>query len=142
MELLKGSVAGLVTLHPIDNYLDALPVKMFEYMASGIPVIASDFTLWRTIVDDNRCGICVDPLERDSIVKAISFIMENPIEAQEMGINGRQAVVEKYNWKLEERKLLDISHFTFKLPFGQPESGRLLRQLKLRSCKSDFWIIE
>ena len=39
--VMRRAVAGLVTLHPVANYLDALPVKMFEYMAAGIPVIAS-----------------------------------------------------------------------------------------------------
>ena len=42
-EILSDSIAGIVTLKPIINYLDSLPVKMFEYMAAGLPVIASDF---------------------------------------------------------------------------------------------------
>jgi glycosyltransferase involved in cell wall biosynthesis len=36
-QVLRRAMAGLVTLHPVVNYLDALPVKMFEYMAAGLP---------------------------------------------------------------------------------------------------------
>src|SRR5690554_2109981 len=106
--LMAESVAGLVTLHPIINYLDALPVKMFEYMAAGIPVIASDFPLWRGIIEDADCGICVDPLDPQSIANAIQYFIENPQEAERMGRNGRRAVHERYNWDIEERKLLEF----------------------------------
>lgn len=106
--VLERSVAGLVTLHPIVNYIDALPVKMFEYMAAGIPVIASHFPLWREIVESNECGICVDPLDPKAIAKAIDFIVSNPKRAEEMGRNGRKAVCEHFNWAVEERKLLDF----------------------------------
>lgn len=106
--VLTQSVAGLVTLHPIINYLDSLPVKMFEYMSAGIPVIASDFPLWREIIEGNQCGICVDPLKPKKIAKAIDALIENPVMAEEMGSNGRRAVEEKYNWKNEEKKLLKV----------------------------------
>lgn len=104
-QVLDESVAGLVTLHPIVNYLDALPVKMFEYMASGLPVIASNFTLWREIIEGNDCGVCVDPLSPKSIAEAIDFFIKNPVRAKEMGDNGRRAVLSKYNWGGEEVKL-------------------------------------
>ncbi len=107
-DVLGRSVAGLVTLHPVINYLDALPVKMFEYMAAGIPVIASDFTLWREIVLGNRCGLCVDPLDPAAIAKAIDYLVQHPDEARQMGENGRRAVLERYNWSIEEAKLLDF----------------------------------
>ncbi len=104
----KQSKAGLVTLHPIINYLDALPVKMFEYMVAGLPVISSDIKLWKEIVEGNNCGICVNPLEPKEIADAINYIIFNPREAEQMGQNGKQAVIEKYNWGAEEKKLLNI----------------------------------
>ncbi len=105
-KVMGRSMAGLVTLHPVINYLDALPVKMFEYMAAGIPVIASDFPLWREIVLGNQCGLCVDPMDPAAIAKAIDYLVQHPDEAREMGENGRRAVLERYNWSVEEAKLL------------------------------------
>lgn len=105
-DVMAASMVGLVTLHPAPNYLDALPVKMFEYMAAGIPVIASDFPLWRQIVESNRCGVCVDPLDPAAIAAAIDYFISNPALAAEMGAHGRQAVMERYNWPVEADKLL------------------------------------
>lgn len=104
----QKSFAGLVVLHPIANYLDALPVKMFEYMSAGIPVIASDFPLWKEIIEGNHCGICVDPLDSEGIAEAINYLHRNPNIADQMGMNGQKAVAEKYNWQQEEKKLLDV----------------------------------
>ncbi|AZW42122.1 MULTISPECIES: glycosyltransferase [Bordetella] len=106
--VLNESRAGLVTLHPTVNYLDALPVKMFEYMSAGLPIIASDFPLWRSIVDREQCGICVDPLQPKQIAAAIDALIGDPQRAKEMGERGRKAVLERYNWKIEQRKLVDL----------------------------------
>lgn len=103
---LDRSAAGLVTLHPVINYIDALPVKMFEYMAAGVPVIASNFPLWREIVEGNQCGICVDPLDPQAIAQAIDYLLQHPQQAETMGRNGQRAVQERYNWNIEESKLL------------------------------------
>lgn len=112
--VLGRSVAGLVTLHPVINYLDALPVKMFEYMAAGIPVIASNFPLWREIVEGNRCGLCVDPLDPKAIAAAIDYLVMNPEIAKGMGENGRTAIREQYNWSAQATRLTEfygaISH--------------------------------
>jgi glycosyltransferase involved in cell wall biosynthesis len=105
-QVLNDSVAGLVTLHPVINYLDSLPVKMFEYMAAGLPVIASDFPLWKSIIEENQCGLCVDPLDPKAIADAIDYLVNHPTEAEQMGRNGQKAVQEKYNWGIEEQKLL------------------------------------
>lgn len=107
-DVLAASAAGLVTLHPILNYLDALPVKMFEYMAAGIPVIASNFPLWRDILAGNDCGICVDPLDPRAIADAVDYLVGDSKRSAQLGQNGREAVRQKYNWTHEERKLLKL----------------------------------
>lgn len=106
-KILNQSNAGLVILHPTINYIDALPVKLFEYMAAGLPVIASDFPLWRQIVNSAQCGICVDPLDISAITKAIKWLINNANDANAMRIAGRKAVLERYNWRCEETKLLE-----------------------------------
>ncbi len=107
-DTLEHSIIGLVTLHPNINYKDALPVKMFEYMSAGIPVIASDFPLWREIISGNECGILVDPLNPLEIARAIDYLAMHPQEAERMGRSGREAVLERYNWPNEEKKLSDF----------------------------------
>lgn len=107
-EVLARSIAGLVTLHPVINYIDALPVKMFEYMSAGIPIIASNFPLWLEIIEDNNCGVGINPLDPKAIARAIDHFVMNPELATTMGRNGLQAIQKKYNWSIEEKKLLAL----------------------------------
>lgn len=107
-DVLGRSVAGIVTFLPEPNHIDAQPNKMFEYMSAGLPVIASNFPLWREIIEGNECGICVDPLDPAAIAAAIDRLVEDPDLARRMGENGCVAVHERYNWGIEERKLLDL----------------------------------
>lgn len=105
-DVMRRALAGLVTLHPVVNYLDALPVKMFEYMAAGLPVIASRFPLWQEIVEGNDCGVCVDPANPAAIAAAIDHFCRHPHAARRMGQNGRRAVLQRYNWLGEADKLV------------------------------------
>lgn len=106
--VMSRSKAGIVTFHPLPNHIDAQPNKMFEYMSAGLPLITSNFPLWKEIVEGNKCGICVNPLDPQAIAKAIEYIMTHPKEAQQMGENGKKAVKEKYNWEVEEKKLFEV----------------------------------
>lgn len=107
-EVFARSMCGLLLFHPEPNHVDAQPNKMFEYMSAGIPVIASDFPLWREIIVGNDCGICVNPLDPDEIARAILWMADNPAAAERMGRNGRKAVEEKYHWEVESEKLLRV----------------------------------
>jgi len=118
--VLARSAAGLVTLHATPKFIHALPVKMFEYMAAGLPVIASDFPEWRDIIEGNGCGLCVDPTNPDAIAGAIRYVLDNPEEARKMGARGRKAAATKYCWESEFATVLSI--------YGKlPGSGRAAR---------------
>ena len=102
------SKIGVCTLMPIATYLDAYPVKMFEYMAAGIPCVISNFPMLQKVMDEENCGICVDPTNPKSIAKAINYLLANEDIAKQMGKNGRKAIEEKYNWKTQEEKLIKL----------------------------------
>lgn len=104
-ELYGKAVLGLVLLLPKKNYIDSLPIKMFEYMAAGIPFVASDFPLWKEIVEKTQAGICVDINNIKEIKATIKNLLENREKAREMGKRGREAVTKYYNWNNEAKKL-------------------------------------
>lgn len=107
-ELYGKSRAGMVIYQPAANHFEAQPIKMFEYMAAGLPFVASNFPLWQRIVDENHCGICVDQTSSEEVAKAVEYLLQHPEEAQQMGRNGREAVMEKYNWDVEGEKLVAL----------------------------------
>ena len=109
MDLLSQVRAGLVLIHhPLTRFKPGLPVKMFEYMAMGLPVIASDCPPWREIIEGAGCGLLVDPAKPQVIAEAIEYVLSHPDEAENMGRRGRQAIENQYNWETEKHKLLQL----------------------------------
>jgi len=108
LRLLCEAKVGVVTLHRTPNHLESYPIKMFEYMAAGLPVVASDFPLWREIIDGAKCGVLVDPEDADTIARLLVQLLSSPEEAEAMGVRGQKAVRERYNWDVEKQKLLAL----------------------------------
>lgn len=106
--LLAGVDAGLVCLQPTGTYERALPTKMFEYMAAGLPIIASNFALWREIVEQTGAGICVDPMDPDAIGRAILRLYQDPALSRKIGEQGRRVAQTRWRWETEERALIRL----------------------------------
>ena len=104
--LMANVRAGLVVLHPDRCFIDAYPIKMFEYMAAGLPVVASDFPVYREILDDGACGLLIAPVDPSALARAIEWIFAHPDEAQAMGEHGRRRVERLYTWQAEREKLV------------------------------------
>ncbi len=108
IETLYASSIGIIVPHPIERYKTNYPVKLFEYMAAGLPVIASREGESAEFVRESDGGILVDPLNVDEIAGAIVALVNDPAKAEAMGKRGRQLIFEKYNWEKESEKLLTL----------------------------------
>jgi len=108
--ILEKSEIGVVTLHPTKSYIESYPIKLFEYMAAGIAILASDFPHWRTITDPTECAKYVDPKNSAEIQRVLLQMLDNPAETRQMGMNGKLAVQTNYNWKSEFEKLQAFYH--------------------------------
>ncbi len=106
--LLRQARAGLVCEHPIPTFMESLPVKIFEYMGAGLPVIASNFPLWRDLLDNVGCAIFVDPRNTSEIAHAVEYVLTNSAEAEAMGRRGQAAVMNRFNWNTQVEKLVEL----------------------------------
>lgn len=99
---------GLAVLRPVPNYVRSYPTKLFEYMALGLPVVASDVPLYREVVEDVGCGVLVDPDDPEDVADGIARILEHDEESRQMARRGRFAVRDHYNWAAEGDRLLQF----------------------------------
>lgn len=110
-KLMRQSKIGMLVLPPLFNFENSMPNKLFEYMAAGLPVIASNFKNFREVIETENCGVCVDPLNVEEIANAMKALIKDEAKRQEMGQNGKSAVWERYNWEQEgERMINEIKH--------------------------------
>ncbi len=108
MEEVNKAKIGLAILHPIGNYLNSLPTKLFEYMKYGLPFIASDFEYWKRFFNGKKSGIFV-PFDNiqyaaDKIIK----LLKDDYLRNQLGTTGKELVNEKYKWLTEEKKLFTV----------------------------------
>ena len=77
-------------------------------LQAGLPLIATDFPLWKEIIDEYECGICVNINNEKEIIKAIQYLIQNADIAEKMGENGKKAFLEKYNWETQASALKEL----------------------------------
>lgn len=107
-DLWKRARLAFVLFQPSPEHRNAYPNKLFEAMAAGVPVVASDFPLWRSIIEPAGCGVLVDPADPTAITAAVRELLQHPLEAAQMGAAGAEAVRQRYNWENEAVKLLEF----------------------------------
>jgi glycosyltransferase involved in cell wall biosynthesis len=90
------------------NYRYSLPNKVFQYMAAGIPIVASDFPQVRDVVDGEDAGVVVDTARPQAIAAAITRVLADPAAAAEMGERGRAAVARRYHWGVAAAVLREV----------------------------------
>lgn len=99
---------GLCIIWPMKNSIESYPTKIFEYMAVGLPIITSNFDLYKELVEENNCGICVNPKSTKEIFYAVETLYTNVQKSEQMVKNGKNAVKNKYDWESQKQVLIRL----------------------------------
>lgn len=89
------------------NYIYSLPNKLFQPMAAGLPVVASNFPQVVEVVDDHDAGITVDMTDPAAIAAALNELLADPERARRMGANARRAIQDRFNWDVAGGTLVE-----------------------------------
>ncbi|WP_372997154.1 glycosyltransferase [Marinobacter sp.] len=103
-----GWLAGIALFPDTVHYREKELTKFFEYMAVGLPIVASNFPVWKTLIEDQGVGICVNPDDNEAIEKALDWLRDHPEEAAEMGRRGKRLAREKYSWDSQAENLIGL----------------------------------
>lgn len=107
--ILATGAVGFVFLEPLPNYKESLPTKLFEYMAAGIPFIASDFPYWRELLDKYEAGIFCDTSTPEAPAAALRELLADPERCRQMGERGRRAIEQDFNFEADVPKLVELT---------------------------------
>ena len=116
---MKAADIGMCTLYPAPNYMVSLPVKALEYMACGLPMVMSDFPVWRSMFTAG--AVFVDPLDIKSIAGALESLIQDEKKRDALRAHGRRLVETEMSWEIEEKKLIGMYDRILKYPGKQEE---------------------
>ena len=77
-------------------------------MSAGLPILASNFPLWKELVEENACGLCADPLSPKDLSDKIINLLSDELRLNKMGSQGVFLVKNRYNWDSESKKLIEL----------------------------------
>jgi glycosyltransferase involved in cell wall biosynthesis len=107
-DVLAGAAVGWLPFQPTPNNARAIPLKLLEYMAAGLPVVASDVGVSAAIVRREGCGLVVPPDDPEAHARALARLLSDADAARTLGGRGRRAVAARYTWEAEAKRLLEL----------------------------------
>jgi glycosyltransferase involved in cell wall biosynthesis len=107
-ELLGRGTIGISPTLRVTKQEKALPTKLFEYMAAGLPFVASDLPHPKRLVEETGAGLLAQPEHPQSFVTAIRRLVEDRAFAQTLGQNGQRSVRERYSWEAQMPGLIEF----------------------------------
>jgi glycosyltransferase involved in cell wall biosynthesis len=84
------------------------PIKLFEYMASGKPIVTTRIETMEGILKHEENALLVTPGNIKELAQAVLRILENPMLSHRLGVNSRKLVEEKYSWEKISRRINDL----------------------------------
>ncbi|CAI9402966.1 glycosyltransferase family 4 protein [Aestuariimicrobium sp. T2.26MG-19.2B] len=106
--IIAGARVGLIFLKRLPNYENSIPTKVFEYMASGVPFLATDFASWKQLFGGCEGGVFVDSDDPEAVVRELRSLLDDPERCAELGRRGRRAVEQEFSFEAEATKLVGL----------------------------------
>lgn len=107
---------GICPLLAVPKFLNNIPVKVFEYWACAMPVIATDLPPIRPFLRHEYAGLLVPPNNARALANAIRRLLDCPPEAERMGRRGRTLIANRLN---NSNEILKLQKFFGGLLSGQ-----------------------
>jgi len=120
-ELVSKACIGLAAEQDTPEKRIALPAKLFEYMALGLPIIASDLPYTRGVVCSAGCGIVVRADDAKGYVDAATKLLGDPELFQRCRANGFNAIESTFTWTHEKEKLIELFRGLVGMASVEPE---------------------
>lgn len=105
---MKSSLIGLVPWQPEEKHKRNIPIKIFEYMACGLPIVAADLPSIAPYVKTSGAGVLYDSTRPEELADCVASLIQNPEQRQQMGRDGERAVRDLWNWVGMENVLFDV----------------------------------
>ena len=106
-EIRNSAHVGLVLLRPHGNYVGSIPTKFYEYMASGVPFLCSDFPIWREFVSQHECGAVCNPVSEDEVWQGLVRLSSQAENYQALSTSAL-AAAPRFHWREMEERLLSV----------------------------------
>ncbi len=107
IEVVSQCSIGLMVMHRGRSKEMSSPLKMFEYLGLGLPIIASDFKKWHEVLDEKPCALFVDPDSAEDIAEKMEILIKDDNLRSQMRDNAIE-ISRKYTWKSVEKRLVDL----------------------------------
>lgn len=107
--LLSAASVGWLPMNPaIPSKRLAWPVKLGEYLAAGLPVVASDLPVQAQVIEEAGCGLVVGSFSPEAHAAAIIRLLDEPAVAREMGERGRRHSLAHLTWESQATILVAL----------------------------------
>jgi glycosyltransferase involved in cell wall biosynthesis len=105
----KACDAVVMMMNPEEKWHKiAMPNKLFEAMAAGVPIVASEGTLYGEVVKKEECGVVLPYGDIEMLKKTIKELAANPDLRMKLGENGLNSAKREFNWQKQGKKLIEV----------------------------------
>jgi glycosyltransferase involved in cell wall biosynthesis len=108
MELMNSSHIGVIPFLPVTSNQNIVPHKLFDYMAAGLTIMASDYPGWPTELMNGEIGMLFDPLNQETTIECLLALAAEPEHTEQMGRRAYELVHRQFSWDSQEERLLGV----------------------------------